>query len=221
YAQCNWISMSQAQRAGMPQSTNWVANIYHGLDPKKFRPVANPRGDYVAYLGRIIESKGVHLAIAAAKRAGVTLKIAGKHYAGKKDAYWQEQIVSQLGDSIEYVGFIKDNAAKQRFLGNARALVVPSVFDEPFGMVSIEALACGTPVIGVNSGATGEIIEQHSSGIVVPKTDEPTIIDALAAAIKNIESIDRIACRRAFEARFTLEQMTQEHIAVYKKLQNN
>ncbi|MDF2460880.1 MAG: glycosyl transferase group 1, partial [Candidatus Saccharibacteria bacterium] len=92
YADLNWISLSLAQRAGMPANTNWVANIYHGLDPERFRPVERPSGEYLLYLGRIIEPKGVHLAIEAAQQSGMKLKLAGKHYAGGKDAYWKNSV---------------------------------------------------------------------------------------------------------------------------------
>lgn len=212
YKQLNWVSMSLAQRGGMPPDTNWVANIYHGLASERFQFVSQPRGEYFAYLGRIIESKGVHLAIAAAKKADVPLKIAGKHYAGKKDAYWQDQIAPQLGGDIEYVGFIKDDVVKQEFLGNARALVVPSLFDEPFGMVSIEALACGTPVIGLRHGALPEVVTHGDTGFIVDDTN------GIANALRSIAAISRRQCRAAFEKHFMLERMVGEHLDLYVQL---
>ncbi len=221
YAGLNWISTSLAQRRGMPTDTNWVGNVYHGLDPGEFAPNFGPPGDYVAYLGRIIEPKGVHLAIAAARRAGVKLKIAGKHYAGAaKDVYWQERVAPQIdGVNVEYVGFIGDNAGKQAFLGNARALVVPSTFEEPFGMVMIEAMACGTPVIGLDSGAIGEVVRNGKTGFVVRKSSEEAATAAdLGTAIGRASEIDRRACRADFEARFTLPRMAQEHLGIYEKL---
>lgn len=220
YKQLPWLSISMAQRTTMPADTNWVANIYHGLDPASFRPNLAPAGDYVAYLGRIIEPKGVHLAIAAVKAYNadrpkeqhIKLKIAGQHYAGtSKNSYWEKQIKSQLDETVSYVGFIKTRAAKQDFLGNAQALLVPSTFAEPFGMVSIEALACGTPVIGLKSGATSEIIDDGQTGFI---TDP----DSLVAALGKINSIDRAACRQSFEKRFTLQQMCREHLEAYQKL---
>lgn len=220
YKHLNWISMSYAQRADMPPDTNWVANIYHGIDENRFAPNYNPKGDYVAYLGRIIEAKGVHLAIAAAKKAGVKLRIAGKHYAGHgKDTYWREQIEPQLGGNIEYVGFIKTDAEKQEFLGNARALLVPSIFNEPFGMVVIEALACATPVIGLNSGAIPEIIKNVQTGFVIEKSqDESMVSAAITDAISSISQIDRHTCRTDFESRFTLDEMCRNHLFVYQNL---
>ncbi len=220
YKHLNWISLSMTQRSGMPAGTNWVANIYHGLDENAFQPNYQPQGSYIAYLGRVIESKGVHLAIAAAKQAGLKLKIAGKHYAGHgKDEYWQEKILPQLGDSIEYVGFIKSDTEKQDFLGNADALIVPSTFDEPFGMVLIEALACGTPVIGLDSGAIPEVIQDGKTGLLAQKSsDEATTINNLAAAMGKVSTIKRQACRRSFDAQFTLKRMCQEHAELYERI---
>lgn len=226
YKHLNWLSISKSQRKGMPKDTNWVGNIYHGLAPDTFKPNENPSNDYIAYLGRIIEPKGVHSAIQAIKLynnqnpdSTLKLKIAGKHYSGKKDQYWQEQILPHLTDSnIEYVGFIKDTAAKQDFLGNARALIIPSLFEEPFGMVMIEALACGTPIIGLDSGAIPEVIEQDKTGLIVQRYSEPQTILSLSQAISNIAACNRKVCRQEFEMRFTLSRMTQGHLAVYQKL---
>ncbi len=223
YKHLNWISMSYAQRRDMPEDTNWVANIYHGIDPSRFAPNYTPRGDYVAYLGRIIESKGVHLAIAAAKKAGVRLKIAGKHYAGHgKDAYWREKIEPELGDKIKYVGFLKTDEEKQDFLGNARALIVPSTFNEPFGMVLIEALACATPLIGLDSGALPEIIQDGNNGVVVTKAESDSeTIRLLANAMQDAAKIDRQNCRISLESRFTVDKMCRAHLKTYAELNLN
>ncbi len=252
YKTLNWLSMSLAQRRAMPPDTHWVGNIYHGLAEGALQPVASPTGDYVAYLGRIIESKGVHLAIEAIRAHNAAhpddqlrLKIAGKHYSEHtKDTYWRTKVEPQLDDMVEYVGFIDSDAGKQEFLGNARGLLVPSLFDEPFGMVMIEALACGTPVIGLDSGAIPEVIENGVTGFVVAKSAEggkagddrasaegqaastsqaqadnqTADSQALAAAIPKLKQIDRAACRRAFEDRFTMRRMCAEHVQVYQTL---
>ncbi len=232
YKELNWISMSYAQRTGMPPDTNWVGNVYHGLASTDLSPVATPTDDYVAYLGRIIQPKGLHLAIEAAKiynahaEQPLTLKIAGKHYAGHaKDNYWQTRILPLLDDKyVEYVGFVgSDN--KREFLGNARALIIPSLFEEPFGMVSIEALACGTPVIGLDSGAIPEVIKDGHTGYVVPKArtanvgiDEQETARSLAGAIEKIATINRSSCRAEYEARFTADRMCAEYLAIYERL---
>ena len=211
YKQLNWISMSYAQRNGMPEDTNWVGNVYHGLKAAEWTPSYRPNGDYVAYLGRIVEPKGVHHAINAVKTYNktaskpLTLKIAGKHYTGHgKDTYWHDRIEPELGEMIEYVGHINTHTDKQAFLANARALIVPSTFDEPFGMVTIEALACGTPVIGTPSGATPELIHDGETGYIVAPEN-------IVSKLNELDIIDRQACRRDFEQRFTLERMAEEH----------
>jgi glycosyltransferase involved in cell wall biosynthesis len=227
-----WISLSFAQRASMPADTNWLANIYHGLSESKLLPVLKPTNDYVAYLGRIIEPKGVHLAIGALQvynrahpNRPLTLKIAGKHYAGNtKDAYWQTRILPEIDDQIQYIGHLKQDECRS-FLANARCLLVPSTFSEPFGMVMIEALACGTPVIGLDSGAIPEIICDQNIGMVITKQfnasgvlDEAHAIHALARSLEQTDTFNRDSCRKVFEQRFTAERMAQEHLAAYEKL---
>lgn len=227
YQHLNWLSMSFAQRKSMPVKTNWAGNIYHGLAKDSLSPNFRPTGDYVAYLGRIIEPKGVHLAVAAVKLYNQThpgkqlkLKIAGKHYAGhNKDGYWREAINPSIGANIEYVGFINNDSEKQDFLGNARALIVPSLFAEPFGMVAIEALACGTPVIALDSGALPEIVKNSRTGFVVKNsTSQSLTIKRLAEVLDKSGTISRQACRADFEARFTLDQMVDNHLEVYRQL---
>lgn len=222
YKRLPWISMSYAQRKGMPEDTNWSGNIYHGIDPQLLQPVTIPTHDYVAYLGRIIEPKGVHIAIEAVKLYNETakiplkLKIAGKHYAGhQEDTYWQTQVEPHLDETIEYIGHIHDTAAKQTFLGNAKALLVPSTFDEPFGMVTIEAMACDTPVIGLDSGATPELVTNSKTGFIVTQKGLPSLPAAMAQMIEKLDAITPGMCRKEFEERFTLKRMTQEHIGVY------
>lgn len=240
HSNLNWISMSLAQRSGMPKNTNWVGNIYHGLAQGTFTPSNYPKSDYIAYLGRIVEPKGLHLAIKAVKTYNLQnnkqyiLRVAGKHYAGhNKDTYWQQQIAPHIDSGeVEYLGFIKDNDQKQEFLSRAKALIVPSTFDEPFGMVMIEALACGTPIIGLDSGAVPEVVKNNQTGFVINKIMSQTInkktnklinvIDEdktsfkLAEAIANIDSIDSKKCRKDFEKRFTKKCMCAEHLSVYR-----
>lgn len=230
YKNLNWISMSYAQRKGMPADTNWVANIYHGLDDPKLKPAKHPTGDYVAFMGRIIEPKGVHLAISAVKKYNekavkpLTLRIVGKHYAEEsKDKYWHEHIKPELDNPyIFYDGFLSDAKTKQRFLANARALLVPSLFEEPFGMVTLESFACGTPVIALDSGALSEVVEHGKTGLVIKKKinwnnklDESVIINDLAKALSGIYSIKRADCREAYENKFTLEKMASKHADIY------
>lgn len=233
YAGLNWISMSLAQRTGMPAETNWIGNVYHGLRADELQFEAHPRVRRVAYLGRIIEPKGLHLAIAAVRAFNASvgsnqrlvLRVAGKHYAGAKDAYWQGRIVPELGADVEYIGFVRTAAEKQAFLGSAQALVVPSTFEEPFGMVMIEALACGTPVIGLGSGAIPEVVRDGVTGKVVKKVrgddgriDEVGTAKGLVEALGMIDTFDRRACRAEFESRFTLGHMARAHLDIYKNV---
>lgn len=232
YPHYNWISISLSQRRQMPKDTNWVANIYHGLPIDEYQPAYDTNSDYVVYLGRIINTKGVHLAIEAVQdynrrhKTSLKLKIAGKHYSDhQKDKYWEDIIEPKLADkNIEYVGYLKSTEEKQGFLGGARALLVPSLFEEPFGMVMIEALACATPVIGLDSGAIGEVIKPGKNGLIIKKTykngvlDEQTATTALAQSLGELKNISRADCRKDFEDHFTLRRMAANHIAVYEKL---
>lgn len=225
YPELNWLSISLAQRKAMPAGTNWVANIYHGANASSLIPVSKPSGDYIAYLGRIIEPKGVHLAIKAVKlynktaKNPIVLKIAGKHYADESsDDYWQTRIEPELDDNIQYVGMIRGLKTKNEFLGNAKALMVPSVFDEPFGMVLIESLASGTPVIGLDSGAIPEIVNDKNGLLIKKAVSENSTVKRLSDAINKISRISRKDCRFDFEKRFTLERMCSDHIRAYRSV---
>ncbi|MEO5950397.1 MAG: glycosyltransferase, partial [Candidatus Saccharimonadales bacterium] len=225
YKDLSWISLSNSQRSGMPTDTNWVANIYHGLDKDTFTPIDVPSNNYIAYLGRIIEPKGVHIAIKAVQHFNKTadipliLKIAGKHYAEhSKDTYWSTHVEPFLGHEIEYIGHIKSDSEKRQFLGNARALLVPSIFDEPFGMVTIEALACGTPVIGLDRGATHEIIDNGATGYVIPYINDSDAVAAISETLQDIDNLNRKDCRISFEKRFTSDRMASDHAHLYESL---
>ena len=232
YKQLNWISISDAQRAGMPSDTNWVGTVHHGIDVPALTPVPSPTDDYLAYIGRIIKPKGVHLAIQALHeynkiaKQPLKLKIAGKHYAeASKDSYWHTHIEPALQDGlIEFVGFIKSDTDKRDFLGNAKALLVPSLFDEPFGIVTLEAFACGTPVIGLDSGALPEIIEDGRTGFIVKKVmqskrlNDTQTATAVAVAIDKVDSLSREDCRHVYESKFTAKHMAREHERIYGAL---
>ncbi len=223
YKDLNWISISYAQRASMPPDTHWVGNVYHGLNEPKLTPVEYPSRDYFAYIGRIIQPKGVHLAIAAVKKYNETadtplrLKIAGKHYSEEgNDNYWRTVIEPELCDMIEYVGFIDTPEAKRNFLGNARALLVPSLFDEPFGMVTLEAFACATPVVALDSGALPEVIDSGVTGYIVQKcNDEATTIDGMSRALHDGAALNPAACRRVCEEDYSTDNMVANYEQIY------
>ncbi|MEI6886620.1 MAG: glycosyltransferase [bacterium] len=230
YPNLNWISISKSQQKTAPKEMNFVGNVYNGIDKDVYKPNLSKNQKYFAYFGRIIEAKGVHLAIKACIKANVELKIAGKHYESLgKDTYWDNVIKPYLdNENIKYVGFLNTIESKQEFLSNAKALIMPSVWEEPFGMVAIESLASGTPVIGLNSGAIPEIIDNKQNGYLVKKyiktsdknnsLDEDKIVNEITKSIKNIGSIDREKCRISFEESFTLDKMALSYLKIYSKL---
>jgi glycosyltransferase involved in cell wall biosynthesis len=203
------ISISDAQRAPLPW-VNWQQTIYHGLPDSlcKFHP--NP-GSYLAFLGRVSPEKRPDRAIEIAKRSGKKLKIAAK-IDPTDEAYFRETIQPLIGDPFcEFVGEIGE-CEKDDFLGNASALLFPIDWPEPFGLVLIEAMACGTPVIAYPHGSVPEIIEDGVNGIMVD------CIEDAVRAVKDIAKLSRVRCRRAFEKRFTVERMAREYIKVYQAL---
>jgi glycosyltransferase involved in cell wall biosynthesis len=204
------VSISNNQRTPLPDA-NWIATVPHGLpsDLHAFTPRGS--GDYLAFLGRLSPEKGVERAIAIAKRSGVPLKIAAK-IDDTNAVYYREVIQPLLTDSlVEYVGEIGD-ADKGEFLGNALALLFPIDWPEPFGLVMIEAMACGTPVITFERGSVPEVIEEGVSGLIV--NDD----DAAVAAVPIAASLDRRRVRQAFERRFTVMTMAKNYLAVYERL---
>ena len=226
YKHLNWVSISYAQRKGMPKDTNWVGNVYHGIDPKSYKVYQKEaKTPYLAYFGRIIPQKGVHLAIKAFQiynkqnpNNPLHLKIAGKHYSDyKNDTYWQKQILPNLDDYITYEGFIKDTKQKNMFLSKALATIMPSTFEEPFGMVAIESLASGTPVLALNSGALPEIID-NTCGIIVKQSKNDTqTAKNLSQAINKVINVPSKACRSKFTNNYTTQKMLINYNNLYCK----
>jgi glycosyltransferase involved in cell wall biosynthesis len=205
------VSISDAQRQPLaPLDLNWVGTVHHGLPTTDYAYSALG-GPYLAFLGRIAPDKGPDLAITAAKRAGVPLKIAAK--IGDEDRSYFEREIEELLDHprVEFIGEIPD-ADKAEFLGGALALLFPIDWPEPFGLVMIEALACGTPVIARPCGAVPEIIVDGRTGFIADTLDE------LVEAIKRVDGIDRIECRRHVEAHFTVERMADDYEEIYRRL---
>lgn len=211
WPQYGLVSISNQQRAPLP-CASWLATVPHGLhiDARAFR--SQPGGRYLAFLGRISPEKRPDLAIQLARQAGIPLKMAAKVDAGDQ-AYFQRVIKPLLdGPLVEFVGEIGDHE-KPAFLGNARALLFPVQWPEPFGLVMIESMACGTPVIAWNFGSVPEVIEPGVSGYIV-ETDEEAL-----AAIARIGWIDRRAVRAAYERRFTAHRMARSYLDVYSTVQ--
>lgn len=205
------LAISDDQRRYLG-AANCIGAVHHGLprDLLSFEP--KPRGGYLAFLGRISPEKGPDRAIEIATRAGMPLKIAAK--VDRVDqAYWYEKIrpMVALHPNVEFIGEINERD-KARFLGDAAALLFPVDWPEPFGLVMIEAMACGTPVIAFRRGSVPEILEEGRSGFIVDT------IGQAAAAVERIASLDRAKVRAAFERRFTVERMTRDYLNIYREL---
>jgi glycosyltransferase involved in cell wall biosynthesis len=203
------VSISNAQRRPAPNA-NWIGTVYHGMPENLLRPVpADP--SYLAFLGRISPEKRVDRAIHIAERCGLPLKIAAKVDAVDQD-YFEEMIKPLLTKPhVEFIGEITD-AQKSEFLSNAFALLVPIDWPEPFGLVMIEAMACGAPVIAFNRGAVSELIEDGVTGCVVE--DETSAVGAL----RHLSRLSRTVIRKRFEERFTARRMARDYLAVYRDL---
>jgi glycosyltransferase involved in cell wall biosynthesis len=207
-----FVSISDAQRRPVKDlELAWAGTVYHGLPLDTYRPGLG-RGGYLAFLGRMSPEKRPDLAIAAATRAGIPLKIAAK--VDRVDrAYFEREIEPLLADPlIEYLGEIGD-ADKAAFLGDAIGLLFPIDWPEPFGLVMIEALAYGTPVIARPCGSVPEVIAPGRTGFIADTVDE------IAEAVRHLDRIDRAACRREAEARFSVTRMVDGYEAIYESLQ--
>ena len=207
------VSISDDQRRPIPDA-NWQATVYHGL-PRGLHAFQERSGDYLAFLGRMSPEKRVDRAIQIARLAGMNLKIAGKIYPEER-AYFHETIQPLLRESQSFVEFIGEvgGRAKDEFLGNAYAMLFPIDWPEPFGLVMIESLACGTPVIAWRNGSVPEIIEDGVTGLIVDSVDEA------AQAVGRIAWLDRSGCRKAFEDRFDAGRMARDYADVYRRLVN-
>jgi glycosyltransferase involved in cell wall biosynthesis len=203
------VSISNSQRRPLPQA-NWVRTVHHGLpadllEPRPIKP------SYFAFLGRVAPEKGLDRAIRIAEHCGVPLKVAAK-IDPVDQTYYEEQIRPMIQSvRVEYLGEINDRE-KSAFLSGAVALLVPINWPEPFGLVMIEAMACGTPVIAFNRGSASEIIEDGLTGFIVE--DETGAI----GAVDRLSQLSRDNIRRRFEERFTARRMAQDYLAVYRGL---
>jgi glycosyltransferase involved in cell wall biosynthesis len=203
------VSISNAQRRPLPQA-NWVHTVHHGLpenllQPKPITPA------YFAFLGRIAPEKGVDRAIRIAQHCGVPLKVAAKVDNVDRE-YFEEQILPMMKSAqVDYIGEINDTH-KSEFLSGAMALLVPIDWPEPFGLVMIEAMACGTPVIAFNRGSAPEVIEDGLTGFIVED------INGAIGAVDRLSHLSRGSIRQRFEQRFTARRMAQDYLSVYRSM---
>jgi glycosyltransferase involved in cell wall biosynthesis len=204
----NLVSISNAQRAPMPWAS-WLATVHHGL-PKNLYSASVRPGKYLAFLGRISPEKRVDRAIEIARRVRVPLRIAAKVDVADRE-YFDSEVRHLLNDPlVEFIGEIGERE-KGDFLRNARALLFPIDWPEPFGLVMIEAMACGTPVIAFHAGSVAEVIEDGVTGFVVESIDEAV------AATERVSMIDRRDCRRTFEQRFSAQRMCKDYLCAYEQ----
>jgi glycosyltransferase involved in cell wall biosynthesis len=202
------ISISDAQRAPMPWAS-WLTTVYHGIPATLHQPNFEP-GAYLAFLGRISPEKRVDRAIEIARLAGMPLKVAAKIDTADQD-YFESEISDLLADSdVEFIGEIGEQD-KTDFLGNASALLFPIDWPEPFGLVMIECMSCGTPVIAFRGGSVAEIVDEGVTGFIVESIDEAV------EALKKIPSLDRRKCHQRFLDRFTSERMCLDYISAYEQ----
>jgi glycosyltransferase involved in cell wall biosynthesis len=204
-----FISISDNQRIPVP-GANWIGTIYHGLPPGLFRPTFE-RGSYLAFLGRLTAEKGPEAAIRIARRAGMPLRIAAKVPRGER-SFFHERLEPQIdGTHVHLTGEVNDEK-KEQFLAGAAAVLFPIDWPEPFGLVMIEAMACGTPVIAYRSGSVPEVIDEGITGYVVSGEDEAV------EAIRRLGELDRQRVRAQFEKRFTSGRMAERYLERYEAL---
>jgi glycosyltransferase involved in cell wall biosynthesis len=211
FSEAPLVSISNDQRRPVPWA-NWRATVYHGLPPGELLFREEP-GDYLLFLGRITPEKRPDLAVQIARRAGLPLKMAAKIHPGERD-YFRQVVEPLLAESRSFVDYLGEVGGRERreVLAGARALVFPSDWPEPFGLVMIEALASGTPVIALRRGSVPEVLEDGVGGFIVDSVEEAV------EAVGRVGRLSRRRCRQAFEQRFTAERMARDYLAVYEKL---
>src|SRR3954451_2376292 len=201
------ISISLNQRRPRPE-LNWAGNCPNALDLQLYPCKPHP-GDYLLFLGRMSADKGAHRAIWVARETGLPLKLAGKKQDLKGERYFHELVEPHLDSEIEYLGEVT-HGEKVELLQNARATLFPIEWEEPFGLVMIESMACGTPVIATRHGAVPEVIEDGISGVIVDHYRE------MPAALERADALYPLACRRYVEERYAPERMVEDYLRVYE-----
>jgi glycosyltransferase involved in cell wall biosynthesis len=210
FPEMNLVSISDAQRQPMVWA-NWIGTVHHGL-PDLYRPTY-AKGKYLAFIGRVSPEKRVDRAIEVAKRTGMPLKIAAKIDKADQD-YFDAEIKGLLDHPlVEYIGEIGEHE-KAEFLGNASALMFLINWQEPFGLVLIEAMACGTPIIAYGMGSVPEVIDEGVTGYIVDS------IETTAKAVGQIDALDRRTIRRVFEQRFSVRRMCHDYLNIYQRIRD-
>jgi len=210
YREVPLVSISDDQRRPVA-GANWQATVYHGL-PRGLHTFREAPGAYLAFLGRVSPEKGPDKAVEIARRAGLPLRVAAKIYPEERSYF--EQVIEPLFRASPWVTFVGEvgGASKDEFLGNAHALLFPIDWAEPFGLVMIEAMACGTPVVAFRRGSVPEVMVEGVTGFVVED------VGGAVEAVSRVAGLSRRACRRAFEKRFDAARMARDYLSVYYKL---
>jgi glycosyltransferase involved in cell wall biosynthesis len=203
------VAISAAQRRGAPHVA-WAATVHNGISAQRY-PVRKDKDEFVLYLGRISADKGVHLAVTAARVAGRRLVIAGSWTIPGEEEYFEATIRPVLGREVEWVGWVGFDD-KIDLLGRAGCLLFPAQWHEPFGLVVVEAMACGTPVVALRRGAAPELVSDGMTGVVCESPDD------LPQAIATAARLDPLACRAHVEASFTAERMVQRYEELYQRV---
>ncbi len=201
------ISISLNQRRPKPD-LNWIANVPNALDLEHY-PCKPHRGDYLLFLGRLNHEKGAHRAVAVAMELGLPLKLAGKMREQREQEYFAEFVEPHLGHGIEYLGEV-NHGTKVELLQNARCTLFPIEWEEPFGLVMIESMACGTPVIATRHGAVPEVIGDGTGGVIVDHWHD------IPAALEQADAIEPSECRRFAEERFAPDRMVADYERAYQ-----
>jgi glycosyltransferase involved in cell wall biosynthesis len=210
FSEMKLASISDAQRRPLPFA-NWIGTVYHGLPAELFHLQEPVKREYLAFLGRVSPEKGIEEAVEIAGRVGMKLRVGVKIDDADREYY--ETRIRHLFELpwVEYIGEISERE-KQELLGNAYATLFPINWPEPFGLVMVESMACGTPVIAFRCGAVPEILEDGITGYVVHTVDEA--VDA----VERVGSLDRRVCRRIFEERFSAKRMCRDYLRLYERL---
>jgi len=203
------VAISRAQRHHRPD-INWIATVHNSIRVATF-PFGGGEGGYLLFLGRFNPEKGPHLAIDVARQVGMPLVMAGKLNEPAERAYFDSFIKPRLGPGVEYVGEA-DSVTKRKLYAEAAALLFPVCWEEPFGLVMIESMACGTPVVALRRGSVPEVVAEGISGVVVDRADQ------LPEAVERALELDRLACRRWVESRFDTEVMVSGYEAAYNTI---
>jgi len=214
FAKLPYVAISNSYRKQCPANIKFVKTIYHGVDLSQLKFNPNPE-NYFVWLGRLTPRKGLHLVVKLARELGFRLLIAGKVASPENAKYFQKEIEPYLSKKIQFLDELQSEKEKSEFLGRAKALIYPLLWEEPFGIVMIEAMACGTPVIAFPRGSAPEIIKNRKTGFLVKN------LNGMKGAIRNLEKISRINCRQRVEKLFTVEKMVEKYEKLYYQIIKN